>query len=89
MGFFSPCYTEMLEKWLGVVCGKNNIDTIDENNIHINGQKVRGTVVLMKKNVLDFTDVGASLLDRFHEVIGKGVSLQLISADHAEPGISF
>uniref|UniRef100_M1D4M8 Lipoxygenase n=1 Tax=Solanum tuberosum TaxID=4113 RepID=M1D4M8_SOLTU len=92
MGFFSPCCTEMLEKWLGVVCGKNNIDTIDENNcnnIHINGKKVRGTVVLMKKNVLDLTDVGASLLDRFHEVIGKGVSLQLISADHAEPGISF
>lgn len=91
MGIFPPCSTEMLEKLLQVVCGRNH-DTTDENNsnnIPINGRKVTGTVVLMKKNVLDLTDVGASLLDRFHEVFGKGVSLQLISADHAELGISF
>lgn len=90
MGVFPLCSTEMLEKLLNVVCGRNH-DTTDENNCnnnHTNGKKVRGTVVLMKKNVLDLTDVGASFLDRVHEVFGKGVSLQLISADHAEPGIS-
>ncbi|KAF3640244.1 hypothetical protein T459_08089 [Capsicum annuum] len=88
MGVFPLCSTEMLEKLLNVVCGRNH-DTTDENNCnnnHTNGKKVRGTVVLMKKNVLDLTDVGASFLDRVHEVFGKGVSLQLISADHAEPG---
>lgn len=91
MGIFPLCSTEMLEKLLQVVCGRNH-DTADENNcnnIPINGKKVRGKVVLMKKNVMDLTDVGSSFLDRFHEVIGKGVSLQLISADHAELGIFF
>ncbi|KAK4852727.1 hypothetical protein QYF36_026540 [Acer negundo] len=43
-------------------------------------QKIKGTVVLMKKNVLDFNDFNASLLDRFHELLGKRVSLQLVSA---------
>ncbi|GKV42758.1 hypothetical protein SLEP1_g50132 [Rubroshorea leprosula] len=47
--------------------------------------KIRGTVTLMKKNVLDSTDVKASLLDRFHEFFGRGVSLQLISATHSDP----
>lgn len=45
-------------------------------------EKIKGTVVLMKKNVLDVTDVPASLFDRIHELFGKGVSLQLISADN-------
>ncbi|XP_060178923.1 probable linoleate 9S-lipoxygenase 5 isoform X1 [Lycium barbarum] len=88
MGIFPPCSTEMLDKLLQVVCGKNH-DTTEEdnsNNNHTNVKKVRGTVVLMKKNALDLTDGCASFLDRVHEVFGKGVSLQLISADHAEPG---
>lgn len=88
MGIFPPCSAEMLDKLLQVVCGKNHDPTIEDNN-HTNGKKVRGTVVLMKKNVLDLKDVGASFLDRVHEVFGKGVSLQLISADHAESGTSF
>ncbi|KAJ6305874.1 hypothetical protein OIU78_021242 [Salix suchowensis] len=48
-------------------------------------KKIKGTVVLMKKNVLDFNDFHASVLDRFHELLGQGVSLQLISAVHADP----
>nr|AEQ30071.1 lipoxygenase [Litchi chinensis] len=47
-------------------------------------RKIQGTVVLMKKNVLDFNDFHASLLDRVHELLGKGVSLQLVSAVHAD-----
>lgn len=47
-----------------------------------NGQckKIEGTVVLMKKNVLDFNDFHASVLDRVHELFGQRVSLQLVSA---------
>ncbi|KAG2395137.1 linoleate 9S-lipoxygenase [Vigna angularis] len=48
--------------------------------------RMRGRVVLMKKNVLDFNDLSASLLDRLHEFVGKRVSLQLISASQADPG---
>ncbi|KAL6185458.1 hypothetical protein ACLB2K_041591 [Fragaria x ananassa] len=43
-------------------------------------KKIKGTVVLMKNNVLDFNDFHASVLDRVHEFLGQGVSLQLISA---------
>ncbi|KAF8394410.1 hypothetical protein HHK36_020618 [Tetracentron sinense] len=50
------------------------------------GKKIKGSVVLMKKNVLDFTDFNASILDRVHEFLGKGVSLQLISAVNGDPG---
>ncbi|XP_010934565.1 probable linoleate 9S-lipoxygenase 5 [Elaeis guineensis] len=46
---------------------------------------VKGTVVLMKKNVLDFTDFGATLLDDVHELLGQGVSLQLVSATVGDP----
>jgi linoleate 9S-lipoxygenase len=49
-------------------------------------RKIKGTVVLMKKNVLDFNDFHASFLDRVHELLGQGVSLQLISAVNVDPG---
>ncbi|XP_042991694.1 probable linoleate 9S-lipoxygenase 5 [Carya illinoinensis] len=58
-----------------------------------NGQckKIEGTVVLMKKNVLDFNDFHASVLDRVHELFGQRVSLQLVSAvnygDSTENGL--
>ncbi|XP_061348489.1 probable linoleate 9S-lipoxygenase 5 [Gastrolobium bilobum] len=50
------------------------------------GDSIRGRVVLMKKNVLDINDLGASLLDRLHEFVGQRVSLQLISAVQVDPG---
>ncbi|KAK6159892.1 hypothetical protein DH2020_003273 [Rehmannia glutinosa] len=40
--------------------------------------KIKGKVVLMKKNVLDFNDLSASVLDRVHELVGQKVSLHLI-----------
>ncbi|KAL2509073.1 Linoleate 9S-lipoxygenase 5 [Forsythia ovata] len=80
MGIFPPCSSsEMFENLLGTVCGKiRDAPKIEE-------MKIKGTVVLMKKNVMEITDVGASFLDRVHEIFGKGVSLQLISASHADP----
>ncbi|KAL5980904.1 Lox9p [Asimina triloba] len=47
---------------------------------------IEGSVVLMKKNVLDFNDLNACLLDSLHELIGRGVSFQLVSALHGDPG---
>ncbi|CAI0551396.1 unnamed protein product [Linum tenue] len=43
----------------------------------------------MKKNVLEFNDVNASVVDRFDELLGRGVSLQLISSVHGDPRKSF
>lgn len=48
-------------------------------------KKIQGKVVLMKKNVLDFNDFNASILDRVHELLGQRVSLQLISAVNGDP----
>lgn len=66
----------------------NIIDAITGD--HSNGtrkmeKKIKGTVVLMKKNVLDFNDFNASVLDRVHELLGQGVSLQLVSAVNSDP----
>lgn len=47
---------------------------------------LKGRVVLMKKGLLDFHDIKANVLDRIHELLGKGVSLQLISAATPDPG---
>lgn len=49
-------------------------------------KRVKGRVVLMKKSVLDFHDIKANVLDRVHELLGKGVSIQLISATSPDPG---
>ncbi|XP_058225411.1 probable linoleate 9S-lipoxygenase 5 [Rhododendron vialii] len=50
-------------------------------------KKIKGTVLLMKKNLLDFNDLKAKLVDRFAEIRGHKVSLQLISAVNGDPGI--
>ncbi|KAL8527991.1 hypothetical protein ACS0TY_005706 [Phlomoides rotata] len=47
-------------------------------------KKIKGRVVLMKKNVLDFNDFGASLLDRYHELAGNKVVLHLISSQYTD-----
>ena len=49
-------------------------------------KKIKGRVVLMKKNVLDLNDLTASVLDRVDELVGKAVSLQLISSVNGDPG---
>lgn len=49
-------------------------------------KKIKGTVVLMKKNLLELNDLKASFIDRVHELFGKAVSLQLISSVNTDPG---
>ncbi|XP_072990735.1 linoleate 9S-lipoxygenase 6-like [Typha latifolia] len=46
---------------------------------------VKATVVLMKKNVLDFNDFGANVIDNIGELLGQGISLQLVSATVGDP----
>ncbi|XP_024025452.1 probable linoleate 9S-lipoxygenase 5 [Morus notabilis] len=64
----------------------NIINAITGDQNHENDKKkiIKGSVVLMKKNVLDFNDFHASILDRVHELLGQRVSLQLISAVNAD-----
>jgi len=64
----------------------NVLSIHDDNNKNKNDRIMRGEVVLMKKNVLDFKDLSASFLDGVHELVGKRVSLQLVSADKGDPG---
>ena len=47
--------------------------------------KIKGAVVLMKKNVLDLSDFSASILDDIYEFVGKRVSFALVSATVADP----
>ncbi|KAL5782577.1 hypothetical protein ACOSP7_007606 [Xanthoceras sorbifolium] len=73
--------SEMLQKAMEVLCARpkwNAKGMIVESK----RRKIRGKVVLMKKNVLDFNDIKASFLDRIHELFGNGVSLQLVGAVH-------
>lgn len=73
----------MLQKVMEVFCGppKTKAKSTAEG-----GWKIKGKVLLMKKNVLDFNDIKASCLDRFYELFGKGVSVQLISSVRKDPG---
>lgn len=49
-------------------------------------KKVKGKVVLMKRNVLDFTDKSSLIVDDTADFLGHKVSFQLISSTHADPG---
>ncbi|OMP04940.1 Lipoxygenase, partial [Corchorus capsularis] len=57
----------------GIIGGKNE------------PQKIKGTVVLTKKNFLDFNALASSAMDNVYELLGQKVTLQLISADTADP----
>ncbi|KAL6964783.1 Lox4p [Sarracenia purpurea var. burkii] len=50
---------------------------------------IKGSVVLMKKNFLDINDVKASLADRFDEILGHKISLQLVSSVNGDPEKQF
>ena len=61
----------------------NVVDTITGHH----GKKIKGSVVLMKKNVLDFNAIGSGVIDRVGDFLGNGISLQLVSATHGDLGI--
>lgn len=51
--------------------------------------KIKGTVVLIKSNVLGFNDFKDSLLDGLHELVGNRVSFDLVSATVGDPSQFF
>ncbi|KAG0548029.1 hypothetical protein BDA96_01G131300 [Sorghum bicolor] len=53
------------------------IDGLTGANKHA---RLKGTVVLMRKNVLDLNDLGATVIDGISEFLRKGVTCQLISS---------
>ncbi|KAI4355472.1 hypothetical protein L6164_004244 [Bauhinia variegata] len=63
-----------------------NIPNIIPDVLGLNKGKIKGTVILMRKNVLiDVSDVGATVIDNLTELLGQGVSLQLISSVNGDP----
>ncbi|KAJ4968402.1 hypothetical protein NE237_015103 [Protea cynaroides] len=67
-------------------CGEDEmINSLQCGEGEMNMKKIKGSVVLMKKNVLDFNDSQASVLDWVYEFLGRRVSLQLISAVNGDP----
>lgn len=62
------------------------LDAFRGKNDQNNKKKIKGWVVLMKKNVLDLNDFNASLQDDCQELLGKKVSMQLVSSVHGDPG---
>ncbi|XP_049351541.1 linoleate 9S-lipoxygenase B isoform X2 [Solanum verrucosum] len=60
------------------------VDAIVGNN---DGEKVKGRVILMKKNVLGFTDISASVVDGVADLLDQKVSIQLISGSVNADGL--
>ncbi|XP_065044482.1 linoleate 9S-lipoxygenase 6-like [Musa acuminata AAA Group] len=49
------------------------------------GVQVKGTVVLMPKNVLDFNDLAGNVIDALFDILGQNVTFQLVSATVGDP----
>eukprot|EP01018_Ginkgo_biloba_P024898 Gb_17673 [translate_table: standard] len=47
--------------------------------------KIKGHVVLQKKNFLDLNDFHAGIIDNVSELVGRGVSLKLVSISQINP----
>eukprot|EP01018_Ginkgo_biloba_P021021 Gb_04786 [translate_table: standard] len=47
--------------------------------------KIKGLLVLQKKNVLDLHDIHAGIIDNISELLGNRVSLQLVSTSDVDP----
>lgn len=76
--------SEKIGRFFERVCGGNS--TKLKRDREGESHKIRGRVVLMKKNLMDMNDRKASFIDSIYELLGKQISMQLISATHADPG---
>jgi hypothetical protein len=47
-------------------------------------QKIKGFMVIQKKNVLDLNDFNAGIIDDISELFGRGVSFQLVSTSQID-----
>ncbi|KAG6599220.1 putative linoleate 9S-lipoxygenase 5, partial [Cucurbita argyrosperma subsp. sororia] len=66
-----------------VNAGGNVIDRATDIG-RIGNRKIKGKVILMRSNVLDFNEFHSTVLDGFTEVLGSGIVLQLVSATHVD-----
>ncbi|KAI4329125.1 hypothetical protein L6164_021423 [Bauhinia variegata] len=65
----------------------NVVPNVVSDVFGLNRGKIKGTVILMRKNVLiDVSDVGSTVIDNIKELVGQGVTLQLISSVNGDPG---
>ncbi|BAF13126.1 linoleate 9S-lipoxygenase 2 [Oryza sativa Japonica Group] len=47
--------------------------------------RLKGSLVLMRKNALDINDFGATVIDGISEFLGRGVTCQLVSSSLVDP----
>ena len=66
-----------------VNAGGNVIDRATDIG-RIGNRKIKGKVILMRSNVLDFNEFHSTVLDGFTELLGSGIVLQLVSATHVD-----
>ncbi|XP_047336921.1 probable linoleate 9S-lipoxygenase 5 [Impatiens glandulifera] len=67
------------------LCIKNIVGMFNHRDEEDEQKFVKGKVVLMKKNVLDFSDFNASIIDKTNELFGRKVSIQLVSSIYGDP----
>jgi hypothetical protein len=61
-------------------------DIMKGKSEHDKGKRIEGIAVVLKKNVLNGGDCKAPMFDRFAEMLGKGISFELVSSTHKDPG---
>lgn len=76
----------MRQNFIHAIVGDHDGNKDSRGEMQYQCQKIEGIVVLMKKNVLDFNDFHAPVLDGVEELLGQRVSLQLISAVNGDSG---
>lgn len=52
-------------------------------------KKIKGKVVLMRSNVLDFTEFHSTILDNIAELLGSGIVINLVSATEVDRDCKF
>ena len=60
--------------------------TVGSNGMSSSDYDINGEVVLQKVALLHLTDYTATLADEASELMGKKISLQLVSSDQVDPG---
>ncbi|XP_038890817.1 probable linoleate 9S-lipoxygenase 5 [Benincasa hispida] len=63
--------------------GGNFIDRASDIG-RLGKKKIKGKMIMMRNNVLDFTEFHSSVLDGFTELLGSGIVLQLVSATEVD-----
>lgn len=60
------------------------LHTISKIKSRGKGQKIKGQVILLRSNSLDYNEIQSSVLDNISEFWGAKVSFQLISSENGD-----